>query len=44
MYNTYQKEENFERIKYMLFRMEGKIVNVVYLLYKLKPTLVEKCL
>lgn len=44
MYNTYQKEENFERIKYMLFRMEGKIVNAVYLLYKLKPTLVEKCL
>lgn len=41
MYNTYQKEENFERIKYMLFRMEGKIVNVVYLLYKLKPTLVK---
>lgn len=42
MYNTYQREENLERMKYMLFRMEGKIVDVVYSLYKLKPKLVEK--
>ena len=42
MYNTYQREENLERMKYMLFRMEGKIVDVVYSLYKLKPNLVEK--
>ena len=42
MYNTYQREEKLERMKYMLFRMEGKIVDVVYSLYKLKPKLVEK--
>ncbi|MCQ4754733.1 ORF6N domain-containing protein [Enterocloster bolteae] len=42
MYNTYQREENLERMKYMLFRMEGKIVDMVYSLYKLKPKLVEK--
>ena len=42
MYNTYQREENLERMKYMLFRMEGKIVDVVYSLYILKPKLVEK--